>query len=436
MIKVLILSYYFPPAGGSGVQRWMFFSRYLPENGIEPIVITVDVDKASYRFIDYSLEKNVSGIKIIRTKTREILSLYSFLRGGDKRSNIPQGFAGEPNPSFLQKISRFIRGNIFLPDARRGWNRFAYQQSVKTIKSENIGIVITTGPPHSTHLVGRKLKKKYGIKWIADFRDPWTEVYYNRALYKSRLANKIDSAMERRVLNEANTVVTIGPGMQKMLQGKLPEPQRSKVHYVYNGFDGELFDRLVKIPADYFCISHLGILSENQPIDAFLEGLRLCLDRNIGMKRNFRLQFVGDISPSIIKKAEEKIGRENLELVGYVQHAEAVQYMKNADLLLNSFAISDDSSLLVSGKLMEYIATGNPIIGLGHPEGDAALLMKRNPHMSVFDRENILGITLFIEMIYLHWLNKDVQYSTDESYKKYSRQNMTRELSQIIRTLI
>ncbi|HYG53185.1 MAG TPA: glycosyl transferase family 1, partial [Flavobacteriales bacterium] len=197
---VLILTYYWPPAGGSGIQRWMYFSKFLPQHGFTPYVVTVDEKKASYKFIDTSFNKHVSHVHTTRTKTRELLKLYSTLTTGKSTSGIPQAFAGETKPGPLKKLARYIRGNYFIPDARKGWNKFAFKAACDLIEKYNIKKIITTGPPHSTHLVGIMLKEKYNVAWLADFRDPWRELYYNRLLYRSARADRIDAALEKKVL--------------------------------------------------------------------------------------------------------------------------------------------------------------------------------------------------------------------------------------------
>ena len=180
MKKVLIISYYFPPSGGAGVQRWLKMLKYLPQYGVEPIVLTVDEKYASYPQVDKSLLDEIpSWLKIYKTKTREVLSLYKSV---SPTKEIPySGFANEPKPTFLQKMARFVRGNFFLPDPRKGWNRYAYQVACQIIEKEAVDAVITTSPPHSTQLLGIKLKKRFpNLTWLADLRDPWTDIYYNK----------------------------------------------------------------------------------------------------------------------------------------------------------------------------------------------------------------------------------------------------------------
>lgn len=411
----------------------MYFSKYFTEFGIEPFVVSVDPEKASYKFLDDRFLEHVKDVQVFRTSTIEPLRLYSKIVAGDERAEIPQGFAGESKPGIFKRLSRFVRGNFFIPDARKGWNRFAYRKAVELIQKEIIDIVITNGTPHSTHLVGLKLKRKLGVKWICDLRDPWTEAYYNKDLYRKSFARYLDQRLEKEVLLNADMVTTIGPGMAKLLKSKLPAAQQNKVHFVYNGYDAELFKGLEKQSTQNFTILHLGLLSENQPVSPFIAALKRVLMKVDGMSKKLSILFVGKVSPSIIKEVKEALPGVNFSQVDYVPHAEAIQYMLNANLLLNSLAETGESELLISGKLMEYAATGNPICVLGNPAGDAAKLLSVVDRAEVFSRTDQAGIEKFIEMIYLKWLN-------GERYEKsnlniHSRYETTRLYAALINKL-
>lgn len=434
MKKVLILTYYFPPSGGSGVQRWMYFAKYFKDFNIDPIVVTVDADKASYKFLDKNFLEHIKDIEVHRTDTLEPLKFYSKLAGGDDRAEIPQGFAGESKPGLFRRLSRFIRGNFFIPDARKGWNKYAYQKAKQLIKKEKIDIVITNGTPHSTHLVGLKLQQEFGLKWICDFRDPWTEAYYNKDLYRTSLARKIDESLEKKVLLHADLITTIGPGMAKLLKQKLPVDQQEKVKFVYNGYDARLFEGMKKESFDRFTILHLGILSENQPITSFVLSLKSLLESTEGMERKISLLFVGKVSPSIVAEVKYNLPEIDFKQVDYVPHREAIQYMLNANLLLNSLAETKESELLISGKLMEYVATGNPVLVLGNPKGDAAQLLSTIERAEVFSRLDKNGIQDFLEKIYSAW-------SRGDKYEKgnieiHSRYETARLYSSLINELI
>ncbi|MDQ3019947.1 MAG: glycosyltransferase [Bacteroidota bacterium] len=433
MKKILVITYYWPPSGGSGVQRWMYFCQYLPEFGIEPYIITVDEKKASYKFIDKTFESKVKNLKVYRTNTFELLKFYSKIIGGGEQKNIPLGFSGEEKPNTFQKISRYIRGNFFIPDARIGWNKFALAEAKKIITENGIDTVITTGPPHSTHLMGLNLKKLLNIKWIADFRDPWTEIYYNKLLYRNNFSIKKDIALEYRVLNEANLVLTIGPSMREHLQQRLKK-DNEKFYFIYNGYDLEAFKEIKQIKdKKKFTICHIGILSESQPISTFIDALKKAFSETNEMKKYVKLQFVGRVSPSIITEIKDNLPGIEVELVEYLPHKKSLEYMTNADLLFNSLAEMENSKLLISGKLMEYIATGNPILCLGHPEGDAAKLLEEIDDARVFDRNDKEGVYNFVNFIFNKW--KISSNLIKKDYTKYSRHHTTQQLSELIKNL-
>jgi len=431
--KVLIITYYWPPSGGSGVQRWMYFCKYLSEFGIEPVVVTVDPDLASYKFIDKSFLKKVESIKAYKTSTLEPFSVYSKLQVNKSvNDSIPQGFAGESNPSIVQKISRAIRGNLFIPDARIGWNSYAFKQADKLLKSERFDLIITTGPPHSTHLVGKKLKHKHNIKWLADFRDPWSGVYYNKLMYRTIWADNYDIKLEREVLEVADSILTIGPGMKQLLCNLVGPKFHHKIEYIFNGYDEAIFSNITSnLSNDHFVICHLGILSDNQPIDVFLAALKSFLDQNNeNIFIPIKLQLIGKISPSILELIRNANMRVELEVVEYVEHSKAIQYMMNANLLFNSLAVMEQDKLLISGKLMEYVASGKPILCLGSEDGDAAKILAETGAGKIFNRSNQEGITNFLTDVYFGKFKRQIV-----DIEKYSRKSTAKELQKLLERL-
>ena len=205
MPKVLIITYYWPPGSGAGVQRWLKFSKYLPEFGWKPVILTVDPHYATYPVLDNSLEKDIpKGLKIYKTKSTDWFRLYK-----RDKSKIPSaGFASNSDKSLKGLLSRFIRGNFFIPDPRRGWNRHAIKEAVSIILKERISAVISTSPPHSSQLIGLKLKKIFsGIQWIADLRDAWTDIYYYELFYPTFISKMIDRHFEKSVLKNADKII-------------------------------------------------------------------------------------------------------------------------------------------------------------------------------------------------------------------------------------
>lgn len=428
--KILVITYYWPPSGGSGVQRWYYFTQYLPDYNIQPIIVTVKEDQASYKFLDNSLVNAVSKIRTERTDTLEPFGIYAKLTGKKSiKESIPQGFAGESNPTIFQKISRAVRGNLFIPDARIGWNSYAYKKVVEIIKNEKIDLIITTGPPHSTHLIGLKLKKKFGVKWLADFRDPWTEVYYNKLMYRTSSADKKDKSLERSVLESADHILTVGPGMQKLLASKLAINLSRKFSFIYNGYDDEKFQNLSSIKDEsYFIICHLGVLSDNQPVSSLIEALRILSEKNqLPKDRKLKIRLVGKVSPNIIDEFKKYATIYELELIEYVSHSEAIQFMLNADLLLNSLAETDQSALLISGKLMEYIAAKKPVLCLGNENGDASALLNSTGVGKVVDRKNVTAIEDFLKSIFSY------QFMVPNAeINQYSRKETAKQLAELI----
>ncbi|MCY7361395.1 MAG: glycosyltransferase, partial [Ignavibacteria bacterium] len=239
MEKVLIITYYWPPSGGAGVQRILKFVKYLPEFGIKPFIVTVNKDKASYPVLDETLERDIpKEAEVFRTDTFEPYELYSKLLG---KKSIPTGFSNESNPGTFQKFSRFIRGNFFIPDGRKGWINFAFREACRIIEKENIKTVVTTSPPHSAQIVGLKLKKKYNLNWIADLRDSWTDIYYYNEFSHRKFAKEKDLKYEKNVLENADKIITVGKNLKEIFVKKSKKINPQKVFVIPNGYDEEDF---------------------------------------------------------------------------------------------------------------------------------------------------------------------------------------------------
>jgi glycosyltransferase involved in cell wall biosynthesis len=428
-LKVLIVSYYWPPSGGSGVQRWMYFTKYLQSFGIEPIIVTIDPKSASYNTFDESLLKEVSSVRTIHTQGGfQILKLYSFLKSGSANKKIPTGNLGSKAPSFFDKIASKVRANYFIPDARVSWNKKALPEIQKTIKEEGIDLFITTGPPHSTHLLGLAVRKSFpSIKWIADFRDPWREVYYNNLFKRSKKSDEKDALFEKEVIEKSDIILTVGPSMAELLSSKTSNP--SKVKYILNGFEASKIDGLTRQKHPDFTITHVGVWTLQQPFQEVADALQQVLKDHSDWKINFRL--VGNIHEDIFQALQEVKGL-TVELVGKVDHQTALQEMMNADVLLNCLANMEQSKLLISGKLMEYLATGNNTIIIGNPEGDAAHLAKPIPNAEVVSPNDINSLKIIFEKFYSAGR---ANHQPHPSIYNYTRENTAKELKELIENL-
>lgn len=428
MKKILLITYYFPPSGGAGVQRWLKTINYLPQAGVETIVLTVDPTVASYPQIDESLCNDIpSNIKVYRTKTREILSLYKKV---SPQKQIPYGgFANEPKPNLMQKISRFVRGNFFLPDPRRGWNKFALAKAKEIIETQGITTIVTTSPPHSTQLIGLELKRLYPhIRWVADLRDPWTDIYYNQDLYPTRWAKKRNLRYERSVLLGADQIITVSEECRRLFAQKANVAE--KIAVIPNGYDTKDFinstiiNKKEKITpnSSLFPNGHQHVLTPNYTLSYIgvwapqydLEPLKsLVQGRN-----DILLRFVGVVSDEI-KKEIESWGVQT-EFVSYVSHKEAVSYMQASDVLLLFIPNVPNNEGILTGKLFEYLAAGNKILLFGPQNGDAMRLINECSAGECYSD----GFNLD------EFLNKP--YSGNDNIKSYSREALANKIASLL----
>ncbi len=416
MNKVLIITYYWPPSGGAGVQRWLKFSKYLPEYGWEPFILTVDPAFATYPVTDHSLISELSNpLKVFRTPATDYFSIYR-----KDKSKIPSaGFANSVNNTLKEKILRFIRGNFFLPDPRKGWNKFAFKKACEIIDSEGIRHVITTSPPHSTQLIGLKIKMKYpDIKWIADLRDPWTDIYYYKQFYPTFISKSIDSRLEKRVLKNADRIIAVGASLKTLFSSKVKEVE-SKTEVITNGYDEDDFKGLSADSPEIFTISYIGTLSDAYPVDGFLDALNAF--RQSG--REFIFRFIGTVSPGQKDLILSKAGNSSVEFIPYVNHTTAIRYMLDSSVLLLIIPDHESNRSIITGKLFEYLASGKPVICLGPADGDAAAILRETGNGITFSYTDSKEI-----QVHLSALFGNNSITPKMSPKAFSRTELTRKI--------
>ncbi len=387
--KVLIITYYWPPSGGAGVQRWLKFAKYLPSTGWFPVVITVRPEDAAYPFTDESLNDEVPvDIRVIKTKAVNYFSFYS----RDNKKIPSGGFSNNPGRGFKNKISRFLRGNLFIPDPRRGWNRYALKEASRIISEEGIKHVITTSPPHSSQLIGLKLKKRHpGLTWIADLRDSWTDIYYYEMFYPTPLSKAIDRHYEKSVLTNADRIITVGDNLFRLFSSKA-EDIAQKTVVIPNGYDEEDFDGVKCIYPERFTITYVGTLSDIYPTEAFLNALSETEKKG----HDFILRFVGSIPEETANRIKTMISPDKTEFIPYSKHPEAIRLMSDSSLLVLIIPQTKENKAITPGKVFEYIATGKPILYIGPKDGDAALHLTHCGYKGIFTENETEAITSFI----------------------------------------
>ena len=365
MNKVLIVTYYWPPSGGAGVQRWLKFSKYLPEFGWEPIILTVAPEYAAYPVTDSSLKEDLPlSVRVCTTPATNYFKIYN-----KDKTRIPSaGFANSIDNSFKGKVLRFIRGNFFIPDPRRGWNKYATQKARELIETEGIKNIITTSPPHSTQLVGLAIKKKYPhLNWIADLRDPWTDIYYYKQFYPTFISRWFDQRYETNVLKETDKIITVGASLKKLFQLKVAEIEK-KTEVITNGYDEDDFSGSISSDPPIFTITYVGTLSDIYPVNGFLNALNAFKEKGI----EFILRFIGSVSQSQKDLILTVTSESNCEFISYVDHSAAIEFMLKTTVLLLIIPDHQSNKTILTGKLFEYIAAGKPVICLGPSDGDAA----------------------------------------------------------------
>ncbi|MDY0931400.1 glycosyl transferase family 1 [Chryseobacterium sp. CFBP8996] len=425
--KILIITYYWPPAGGPGVQRWLKFAKYLPEFGWKPIIYTPE--NPSYPLLDESLMKDVpEDLEIVRTKIWEPYQLAEKLNKSNKKFKAGQFDVGN-NQSWKSKLSIWVRGNFFIPDARVFWVNPSTQFLEQYLKINNIETIVTSGPPHSMHLIGLNLKKKFpDLKWIADFRDPWTEISYYKHLKLTNRSDKKHHQLESEVFKNANiTLATSYTDAENFRKNG------ANAFCITNGFDETDASTSLSMTekASKFTLSYIGVLEQLRNPENLWKTLDNLVKTNADFAKNFNLKFVGRIDDKILEAIERSSLKNHIQNLGYVSHDKAVDEMAKSSLLLITNFPNDSSKGIIPGKIFEYLATGKQIISFGPNEADVAKILdetKAGKHFSYNDSKEIED---FILEKFELWKNGNLLENT-QNIEQFSRKNLTKQLSEIL----
>jgi glycosyltransferase involved in cell wall biosynthesis len=422
--KLLIITYYWPPSGGPGVQRWLKFVKYLPDFNVQPIVYVPE--NPTYPIIDNGLQSEVSDNAIIlKNKIVEPYGLASFF-GKNKTKKISSGIIpNQKKQSFLEKTLLWVRGNLFIPDARFLWVKPSVTYLKKYIQENDIDTIITSGPPHSLHLIGLQLKKELTIKWLADFRDPWTTIGYHKALKLSSYAEKKHKDLEKEVLNSADTIIVTSKTTKTEFQVITSRP----IEVITNGYD---IEHVEKQPLDNkFSLAHIGsFLSERNP-RILWQALQELVTENETFKNDFQLKLIGATSQEVLDTISEFELTNYVLNLGYVSHQEAVEHQRKSQVLLLIEINSDETKSIIPGKLFEYMISERPIIAIG-PEGSDFAEIITSTNTGVFftyDKKEELKAVL---LNYYELYQKNNLKVNAVGLQQYSRKNLTEQLSKLV----
>ncbi|MGM0573049.1 MAG: glycosyltransferase family 4 protein [Bacteroidota bacterium] len=429
MYKVLIITYYWPPGGGPGVQRCLKLAKYLPGHGVEPVVITVDPKKAGYPVTDKSLEDEVpSWLRVIHTSTREPFNAYRFFFG---RKNLPRsGFANEGKPGPAQKAARFLRGNLFVPDARKGWKKYALKACRRLIRGETFDAVITSSPPHSTQLIGLTLSREFGIPWVADLRDPWTDLFYNKHFYRLKPAQKKDAAYEKMVLEQADYLITVSESLKNLFLAKSSLINSDKIHVIPNGYDPDDFPAAPDEKPEVFTISYVGTMTEHYPVSAFIQAIETLLEKKPTSRPEIR--FLGQVSEPVVGQLEASSIWPYVDISGYIDHPEAIKVMMASSVLLLIIPNVPNNEGILTGKLFEYLAAKRPVMGFGPNGSDAGKIISDCESGGVFGYHEGRKAGEWLTGMYdLYEHHKEIT-AGNENIMQYSRESQAGKLAGIL----
>lgn len=373
--RLLLITYYWPPSGGAGVQRCLKFARLLPQFGIEPVILTVDPAKAAYPVLDESLLADVPpGVRVIRTSTTEPFGVYQKVSGAE---TIPfGGFANVSRTSRKQQLFKFLRGNLFIPDPRRGWNHHAVKAAAPLLATGEFAGFLTSSPPHSTQLIGLELKKRFpALPWLADMRDPWTDIYYYKELLHLPPARWLDAQYERRVISGCDALLTTSRHTGELLLSKAPGAAAGKLHVIPNGYDEHDFRGLSsQPPTDVFRLTHTGTITEAYRLEGLMTAIKRAMAAYPAVP--FRWRFVGKISNGLVERIRAAGLGEVLEVRPYVPHTESIAELLQATALLLGIPDVAHNAGVLPGKLFEYLGARKPVVAVGPPDSEASNFLR------------------------------------------------------------
>ncbi len=423
MRKVLVITYYWPPAGGPGVQRWLKFVKYLKDFDIEPVVYIPE--NPQYPFMDDTFIKDIpKDITIYRNRIIEPYRLASIF-SSKKTKQISAGIIQSKNQSLLEKGLLWIRGNFFIPDARKFWVKPSVTYLQGVLERENIDTIITTGPPHSVHLIGYYLKKSRPLQWIADFRDPWTAIGYHKKLKLTTNAQRKHKKLESMVLHHADKIVVTSKTTQREFQQITEQP----IKVITNGFDRE---RTTNSELDKkFTISHIGSMLSGRNPNNLWRVLSELMKENVVFKNALQLQFIGVVSDDILQSMREFGLGDVYKVLGYVSHEKALHYQETSQILLLVEIDSHETKGIIPGKLFEYMSAKRPILGVGPEHWEVGDIVSETKSGAIFEHSEYISL----KNVVLNWFEQYQKGQLSVSSKgidQYSRRELTRKLAKYI----
>ena len=422
--KVLIVCYYWPPAGGPGVQRWLKFVKYLPEFGIEPIVYCPK--NPNYPIVDKSLLDEIpEDITILKLPISEPYGLARLLSKKSAKTISSGVIPKEKKQSLIERLMLYVRGNFYIPDARKNWVKPSVEFLYTYVKDFGIDTIITTGPPHSIHLIGLQLKERISISWLADFRDPWTTIGYHKALKLRASSKKKHLQLESKVLNSADEIIVTSNHTKDEFETKTKQP----ISVITNGYDSHSVR--VEGKDKIFSFSHIGSLLSKRNPKILWEVLSELVDENEVFSKVFQLNLVGTVSDDVLESIYGTGLKPYVNVVGYVNHDEALKFQMKSQLLLLIEIDSEDTKAIIPGKVFEYLVSETPILAIGPKDADVEQIIKSTNTGCYFNYNQKAELKAQI-IAYFDAYQSNTLAINGVGLQKYHRKALTEQLAALV----
>lgn len=419
-MKVLIITYYWPPAGGSGVQRWLKFVKYLQGFNIQPIVYTISNPR--YPTIDDSLLNEIpENIEVLKHPIWEPTDLLFWKREFQQEG----GISNASKNSFLS----FIRGNFFIPDPKLFWIKPSVKYLQSYLNKNDVDVIISTGPPHSMHLIAEKLHQKNDVKWLADFRDPWSDIYYNKDFKELSFVKNRNKKLEKSVLKKADCVLTVSNALKKEFS-----KYANRVEVVTNGFDDDFLEPSKVLLDEKFTISYIGLLPKQSNPENLFRVLQVLCSQHKDFEKDLQLNFIGDISDVVKTAVYNNKLKENTRFIDYVDHTKAIEYQQKAQVLLLLIPNVKKCKGILTGKLFEYLSAKRPILAIGPEDGDLADVIEDTNAGVIVDFDNDDKLSSEILKLYHQYKKGNLEVDSKNT-NKYHRKELTKKVAFIINSL-